>query len=69
MIAVVAVAVLTLRAGFNSKKARNNAIELLSSKKWIMNALIVIGFIIYIIYETRNNDSEDSKKTKEALKG
>ena len=58
MIAVLAVAVLTLRAGFTVPKARNKGIELLSSKRWMMNFLIIVAFIIYSIYETRNDRKE-----------
>ena len=68
LIALVTVAILTLRAGFQSKKARNNIIELLSEKRWIINVLLIIGFIAYIIYSTKGDDSDDAKKTQEALK-
>ena len=68
LIALVATAILTLRAGFHSKKARNNIMELLSKKSWLVNLLLIIGFIVYIIYSTKDNDSDDAKKTQEALK-
>ena len=41
LIALVATAILTLRAGFHSKKARNNIMELLSKKSWIINLLLI----------------------------
>ena len=68
LIVLVATAILTLRAGFQSKKARNNIMELLSEKSWIINVLLIIGFIVYIIYSTKDDDSDDAKKTQEALK-
>ena len=55
LIALVATAILTLRAGFQSKKARNNMMELLSKKRWLVNLLLIIGFIVYIIYSTKND--------------
>jgi len=68
LIALITVAILTLRAGFQSQKARDNLLELLSKKKWIVNLLLIIGFIAYIIYSTKDDDSDDAKKTQEALK-
>ena len=68
MIAVLAVAVLTLRAGFTVPKARAKGIEMLKDKRWLINFLVIVAFIIYSIYETRNEEDERSKKTKEALK-
>ena len=68
MIAVLAVAVLTLRAGFTVPKARTKGIEMVKDKRWLINFLVIVAFIIYSIYETRNEEDEHSKKTKEALK-
>ena len=68
LIALITVAILTLRAGFQSPKARENLMELLSKKKWVINLLLIIGFIAYIIYSTKDDDSEEAKKTQEALK-
>jgi len=68
MIPILIVALLTLRAGFLSKKSRNKFIELLGNGRWKVNILIVIGFIIYIVYETKNDESKDGRKVKEALK-
>ena len=44
MIAVLAVAVLTLRAGFTVPKARSKGMELLSSKRWMMNLYKPVNF-------------------------
>ena len=68
LIALITVAILTLRAGFQSHKARDNLMELLSKKKWVINLLLIIGFIVYIMYSTKDDDSEEAKKTQEALK-
>ena len=67
IIAILAVTIITLYAGFKSKKAQGAFRELISKKRWLINVLMIIGFIIYIYYETNNDDSKDSKKTKEAL--
>ena len=49
IIAVIAVALLTLRAGFLHEKSRHAFLELTSSKRWLMNLAIIIAFIVYII--------------------
>ena len=67
-IVLITTAILTLRAGFKSKKARSKLLELISNRRWLINFLIIILFIGYIIYETKNDMSKDSEKTKEALK-
>ena len=42
--------------------------KLLSKISLIINLLLIIGFIVYIIYSTKDDDSDDAKKTQEALK-
>ena len=46
--------ILTIRATFKSKTARNKLYELFTSKRWVINFLILVAFSIYIYYETSN---------------
>jgi len=67
-IALIITVLLTLRAGFKSKKARNKLLELIENKRWLINFGVIIVFIGYIVYTVRNDNSDDSRKLKEALK-
>ena len=67
-IALIATVLLTLRAGFKSKKARNKLFELIDNKRWLINFGVIILFIGYIVYTIRNDNSDDSRRLKEALK-
>ena len=67
-IALIITVLLTLRAGFKSKKARNKLFELIENKRWLINFGVIIVFIGYIVYTVRNDNSDDSRKLKEALK-
>jgi len=67
-IALITTVLLTLRAGFKSKKARNKLFELIENKRWLINFGVIIVFIGYIVYTIRNDNSDDSRRLKEALK-
>jgi len=67
-IVLIATALLTLRAGFKSKKARSKLEELVTNKRWLINFIIIMVFVGYIVYVTKNDNSDDAEKTKEALK-
>jgi len=66
--ALVSIFLLTIRAILKSNKALKSLREMLSSKRWITNLIVVISFIIYIIYITHDNDSDESERLKSALK-
>ena len=67
-IVLIATALLTLRAGFKSKKARSKLEELITNKRWLVNFVIIMVFVGYIVYVTKNDNSDDAEKTKDALK-
>ena len=67
-IALITTVLLTLRAGFKSKKARNKLFELIDNKRWLINFGVIILFIGYIVYTIRNDNRDDSRRLKEALK-
>ena len=68
-IALIATVLLTLRAGFKSKKARNKLFELIENKRWLINFGVIILFIGYIVYITRNDKSEDSSRLRSVKEG
>ena len=67
-IALITTVLLTLRAGFKSKKARNKLFELIDNKRWLINFGVIILFIGYIVYTIRNDNRDDSRRLKEDLK-
>lgn len=66
--ALISIFLLTIRAIFKSKKATQSIKILFTNKRWIINFLMIITFIIYIFYVTHNNNSPESKRLKTSLK-
>ena len=68
LFAILTVTLLTLRAGWKSSQAKERAIELMGSARWVVNFIIIIAFVTYFYYETRSDTTEESTRIKEALK-
>ena len=66
--ALISIFLLTIRAILKSNKALKSIKEMLSSKRWVTNLIVVISFIIYVIYITHDDDSDESERLKSALK-
>ena len=69
LIPILAVVLLTLRAGYKSNKTKTKFLEMFNDKKWVLDFVVVLGFIMFIVYTTKtNNDHEETMKLQDALK-
>ena len=66
--ALISIFLLTLRAIYKSNKAVKTIKQLFSNKRWVINFITVLSFIVYIVYVTSNDNSEESQKLKTSLK-
>lgn len=59
---------LTIRAGFKSNKARESAIALITTPRWVINVIIIILFIFWTYHETKYDDTETAERIIDSLK-
>lgn len=59
---------LTIRVGFNSKKAQKSAIALITTPRWIINVIIIILFIFWTYHETKHDEPKTTRRIVESLK-
>ena len=64
-IALIAVTLLTVRAAFKSRNAKNKLYELITNKSWVINFIILIIFTIFIYFSTKNENTKDKKTMKD----
>ena len=68
VLSLIAVFIGITRTIATSERSKNKIIELITTKRWIVNMLIVILFCFYILYTTKYDTTKDAIAVKDALK-
>ena len=68
ILSIVAVFIGTIRAIMLSERSKEKIVELITTKRWVVNILIVIMFCFYILHTTKYDTSAESTAVKNALK-
>ena len=68
LLSVIAVLIGTGRVIMSSERSKNKMIEIITTKSWILNMIIVILFCFYILHTTKYDTTKDAIAIKNSLK-